>query len=111
MKEWVFLLETFLTLRGFDVVGKAYDGEEAIQVHQNLQVLPEIILMDFRMPRKDGILAMKEIQKINPYGKFIFLSADFSIKDHALEEGATLFLEKPINLEEIVTAIKQYVQV
>lgn len=111
MKEWVFLLETFLTLRGFNVVGKAYDGEEAIQVHQNLQVLPEIIIMDFRMPRKDGILAMKEILRLNPHGKFIFLSADLGIKNQALEEGATLFLEKPLNLDEILTAIEQCVQV
>ncbi len=48
---------------------------------------PDIILMDHRMPKKNGIEASKEILKINGKTKIIFLSADSSIKEEVLSIG------------------------
>ena len=53
--------------------------------------------MDHRMPSKDGIEVTEEILSINPNTKIIFVSADYSIRDKALEVGAIDFLEKPID--------------
>ena len=48
--------------------------------------------MDHRMPSKDGIEVTEEILSINPNTKIIFVSADYSIRDKALEVGAIDFL-------------------
>ena len=55
------LYEKALKLNGYNVVGSAKDGEEAINMYNRFSTKPDIILMDHRMPIKNGIEATKEI--------------------------------------------------
>jgi len=66
---------------------------------------PDIILMDYRMPIKNGIDASKEIMKIDGKTKIIFLSADNSIKEEALSIGVTKFRDKPFSINELINDI------
>ncbi len=99
------LYELMLTNYGFEVIGKANNGEDAINMFKEFTNKPEIILMDHRMPIKNGIETTQEIIKINNNTKIIFASADKTVKDKALSVGASRFLSKPFSYEELIDEI------
>ena len=90
---------------GFQIIGSANNGEDAIKMYKSFSLKPEIILMDHRMPIKNGIEATIEILQINNSSKIIFASADNSVKKKALSIGATSFLEKPFELKTLISEI------
>ncbi len=103
------LYEKALALNGYNILGSARDGQEAVQMYQAFKNKPDIIIMDHRMPIKNGIQATKEIlknpSKVKP--KVIFASADNSIKDIALEIGVKSFKTKPFTLQKLFDNIKK----
>ncbi len=105
----ITLFDKFLTAIGHEIIAKAYNGEEAVKLFHEFGEAPDLILMDHRMPIKDGITAAKEILKLNNTSKIIFLSADYSIKDKALALGAKYFLEKPFKLDELSKMIEKII--
>ena len=68
---------------------------------------PEVILMDHRMPIKNGIDTSKELLQINDKIKILFTSADSSIKQEALSLGAFSFLDKPFTIDFLINEIKK----
>jgi DNA-binding response OmpR family regulator len=103
----VYLFEELLRMEGHEVVSSAFDGDQAVTIYQNMHYPPDIILMDYRMPKKDGLLVSKEILAIDPKSTIIFISADTSVKSQALSMGAVAFLEKPFSFRELLTAINE----
>ncbi len=103
------LYEMMLTTFGFEVVDKASNGKEAIEKYKSFSLKPEIILMDHRMPVKNGIDTTIELMKFINHTKIIFTSADNSIKGRALEIGAISFIEKPFSVIQLHTEIKRVV--
>lgn len=103
------LYEKALQLNGYNVVGSAKDGEEAVNMYNRFSSKPDIILMDHRMPIKNGIEAAKEIfqnsSDIKP--KIIFVSADRSIKETALSIGVLSFKDKPFSLDRLFNNIEK----
>ncbi|KKN15800.1 hypothetical protein LCGC14_0982220 [marine sediment metagenome] len=93
---------------GMEVVGEAEDGLETVRLAKELK--PDIIIMDYRLPIKNGIDAAKEILEIDKKSKIIIVTADKNIRDEALTIGVTSFKEKPcpINLlkNNIIKALK-----
>ena len=63
------------------------------------------------MPVKSGIKAMKEIRKINENAKIIITSANKNIKEKALASGALHFLKKPIGFNDIIKAVRSFLNV
>jgi DNA-binding NtrC family response regulator len=104
----VNLFERFLQLKGHEMVAKAFNGVKALEIYKNLENTPDIILMDHRMPSKNGIETTKEILSINPNIKIIFISADHTVKKKALKVGAIDFLEKPIDFKTLFRMIEKY---
>jgi len=104
----VKLFEQFMVFKGHTVVAKAFDGEQAIKLYKTTQNQLDIILMDHRMPLKNGVEATKEILLIDPDCKIIFISADYDIRDIALKAGAIEFLEKPIDFDTLFKLIENY---
>jgi two-component system, chemotaxis family, chemotaxis protein CheY len=100
------VLSRILTIGGHSVVGHAYDGVEAIEMFNGLKPKPDIILMDYRMPVMNGSCATKELKHQNPDCRILFISADDSIKNEALQAGASGFLTKPIHGKDLFEAIK-----
>jgi DNA-binding NarL/FixJ family response regulator len=88
------MLRDFLIDDGFEVVGEAGDGEEAVSLTE--QLLPEVVLMDLRMPRMDGIEATRVIKAARPTIQVIILSAyeDPGLKRGAEEVGVYCYLIK-----------------
>jgi Response regulator containing CheY-like receiver, AAA-type ATPase, and DNA-binding domains len=92
--------------KGIQVCFVALDGMEAVEKFGRCQVKPCVVLMDNRLPRMSGIEATKEMLKLNPGTRIIFLSADADARGEAMKAGAFLFLKKPTSLSDITGSIK-----
>jgi len=90
--------------RGFTVFS-ARDGDEALRIFKTMKSRPDAIIMDHRMPGKDGIQTTKEILSLAPGIPIIFSSADESVRDQALEAGAVSFWSKPFPVGLLVDAM------
>lgn len=90
---------------GFEVVGEAADGVEALSLAQETR--PDVIVMDVMMPRKDGVDACRDILDLLPDTKVLMLTA--STEDEAVIEaiaaGATGFVYKYSGGGELVDAV------
>ena len=98
-------LAEMLAEEGFEVVGQAVDGEQAVQMATELR--PDLVIMDVKMPKKDGIEAAGEIvaEQIAPV---VILTA-FSQRDlieRARDAGAMAYLVKPFSKADLLPAIE-----
>lgn len=100
-------LKNVIEKNGFEVVGEAGDGEEAVAKYQELQ--PDLVTMDITMPKMDGITAIKEIMKVDSDARIIVCSAmgQKPMVIEALNAGAKDFLVKPFDAERVVEALKK----
>jgi two-component system chemotaxis response regulator CheY len=96
-----------LTMYGHKIIGAAANGHEAIMMYKNFSNKPDVILLDYRMPIKNGIEVMKEILEIDKSAKCIFVSADIQIREEVLELGAVSFKEKPFSFERLYNNIEK----
>ncbi|NIK71979.1 response regulator [Paenibacillus sp. BK720] len=85
---------------GFSVVGDVSNGIKTVALHQELS--PELIVIDIRMPRMDGLQAIREIRKTDGDCQFLILSgyADFAYAKQAIEMNVSGYVLKPIDVEE-----------
>jgi DNA-binding NarL/FixJ family response regulator len=92
-----------------EVVGEANDGEEAIAMAADL--VPDLILMDVRMPKVLGIEAARQISAAQPATKIVMLTVSDEEEDlfEAIKAGASGYLLKEIDPTEIAQAIRQIV--
>ncbi|WP_455392731.1 response regulator [[Eubacterium] cellulosolvens] len=101
-------ISKLLTREGYEVVGTAPDGMEAVKMANELR--PDLILMDLVMPRENGIDAIREIIESNPEVKIIVvtgLHAKSTLKE-ALEAGAKDGVFKPFKEAELLEVIRKY---
>jgi two-component system, chemotaxis family, chemotaxis protein CheY len=85
----------------------ANDGDEIVdQVLHGHEPAPDVILMDYRMPKMNGLEAAKKILRNRPGVKIIMSTADDSVKQEAISAGMT-FLQKPFSLGELASAIRE----
>ncbi len=89
-----------------EVVGEASDGTEAVAAAA--EKLPDIVLMDVRMPRRGGIEACLSIHEVAPSTKIIMLTISDEEADlyDAIKAGAMGYLLKEISIEEVASAIR-----
>ncbi len=99
------LYKDVFAIKGHQVVADAYDGDEAIRVYAKLDPKPDVIILDHRMPNKDGLEVMKEILKIDSNARIVFISADVNVKDDALHNGASSFGLKPVTIRHMLELI------
>ncbi len=101
------LYSKILDLVGFSVIGIANNGAEAVEMFKVFIKKPDVILMDHRMPIKNGIEATKEILQIHTDQKVIFASADKTVYQEAISIGSAGFIDKPFSLDRLVKTIKE----
>lgn len=92
------------------VVAQAGDGHEALQ--QAAATACDIVLMDVRMPRLDGVAATRELLARHPDGPKVLVLTTFDLDEHAfaaLRAGASGFLLKDAPAEEVLAAIRTIV--
>jgi DNA-binding NarL/FixJ family response regulator len=89
-----------------EVVGEAGDGHEALEKAQSL--MPDVVLMDVRMPRRSGIQATREIKELLPHVKILMLTISDEEEDlyESVKAGASGYLLKEISTEEVAEAVR-----
>lgn len=95
------MLEAMLELDGFEVVGSAASGEEAIPLAIEKQ--PDVIVMDYKMPGMDGLAASREIRKARSDQPIILYTAylDATLEAEAKEAGIALCIGKVEGLSQL----------
>ena len=78
------------------------DGEDGIRSYQKHR--PDAVLLDLRLPAKNGIEVLKEIMRINPHAKVIIITGYPSpeVKEQAMANGAFYFYEKTSDVSELL---------
>ncbi|OUM98785.1 MAG: two-component system response regulator [Paenibacillaceae bacterium ZCTH02-B3] len=101
------MIRDILTKNGYEVVGEAQDGIQAIERYKELQ--PDLVTMDITMPEMDGITALKEIRKVDANAKVIMCSAmgQQAMVIDAIQAGAKDFIVKPFQADRVIEAIKK----
>lgn len=92
--------------RRFHVIAVASDGFEAVQKAQELQ--PDLILLDIGLPLLDGIAAARQIRKVAPDSKILFLTQELdpAVAQAALSSGGDGYVIKSHATQELVAAIE-----
>ena len=94
------------TVPGMEVVGEAKDGEEAVRLTARLA--PDVVIMDLVMPKKNGVVAVRELRERNPNSRVLVLTS-FGSSDElaeALEAGAAGAIMKNSPNKALIDAIR-----
>ena len=91
---------------GFDVVGEAPDGQEAVRLAEELR--PDVVLMDVSMPVLDGVEATRQVRAAGTGTQVVILTmhADADVVRRALQAGAVGYLTKDCSIDEVVEAVR-----
>ena len=91
---------------GFDVVGEAKDGVEAVALAE--QLVPDVILMDVSMPNCDGVEACRQMKTHGSDARVVMLTmhADKEVLTNAIRAGASGYLIKDCSTSEIAEAVR-----
>jgi two-component system chemotaxis response regulator CheY len=101
------MIEDTLLNGGFDVIGQAKDGGEALELYTELN--PDLVTLDIVMPREHGIDALKKIIEHDQDARIIVVSGlhQKSLLMEALEVGARDYVIKPFENQELLEAAKK----
>ncbi|HEY3471777.1 MAG TPA: response regulator transcription factor [Amycolatopsis sp.] len=99
-------LRGIFTGRGFEVVGEAANGTEAVTLAEKLR--PDVVLMDLRMPGTDGVAAITELARLGNPARVLVLTTYDTDSDvlPAIEAGATGYLLKDAPREDLFRAVE-----
>ena len=92
--------------RQFEIVGQACDGMEAVQKAAELK--PDLILLDVGLPKLNGVQAARQMRKVAPLAKILFISQEFSfdVVKAALRSGALGYIQKLNVARELLPGIE-----
>jgi two-component system chemotaxis response regulator CheY len=101
------MIKNILGKSGFEIVGEAENGVQAVEKYRALQ--PDIVTMDMVMPEMDGISAVKAIVAEFPQAKIIMCTSmgQQALVVEAIQAGAKSFITKPFQPPKIVEAIEK----
>ena len=101
------MLKDILSKNGYEVVGEAANGREAIDKY--IELRPDLVLLDITMPEMDGIEALKKIKMIEPKAKIIMCSAmgQQAMVIEAIQNGAIDFIVKPFQQNRVLESLEK----
>lgn len=101
------LLRDIFTRGGFEVVGEAADGEEAVETYRRLR--PDLVTLDIVMPRMSGLQALRQIVAEDPGACIVMCSAlgQEAMILEAVEGGARDFIIKPFREPQVLAVARR----
>ena len=102
----VDVFSDILQILQIKIVGKGYDGKEAVDLYQKFT--PNLVILDLMMPHYDGIYALERIREINEDAKIMVVTADTSLDTKAKLERLkpTTIVYKPTNTETVLGIVR-----
>ena len=97
-----------LTFEGFNVIGQAASAEDAIQIAHSAK--PNLIFVDIVMPEISGLELTKHLQEKSAGEKYIIMMSSLNIESiviEAISNGATDFLQKPFEIDDLIKAVEK----
>ena len=100
-------LKNILTQHGYEVVGEAENGIEAVKLYSELK--PDLVTMDITMPEMDGIEALKQIRAADGNANVVMCTAmaQKGMVVEAIQAGAKDFIVKPFQPERVIEAVEK----
>ena len=100
-----------LCLLGLEVVGKGYDGMNAVNLYKEHR--PNIIFCDVNMPKYDGFYAVEKIKDFDPDAKIVIVTADFTLETQQRMKDicVTAMIYKPFDQSEIRRVLLEEYQI
>jgi two-component system chemotaxis response regulator CheY/two-component system response regulator (stage 0 sporulation protein A) len=91
----------YLEIKGIRVLGKGYNGKEAVDLYKKLK--PDVVFLDVIMPDYTGFYALEKIKQINPDAKVIMVTADLTeeTENKLVDLHASYIAYKPIELDNM----------
>ena len=104
------MLREILEKNGYEVVGEAMNGKEAIRVFKDVN--PDFVTLDITMPEMDGLEALRQIMQIDRSAKVFMCSAigQHSNVLEAVKLGAKDFILKPFKPERVIDTLSKFVK-
>ena len=101
------MIREIIEPEGYEVVGEATDGVEAVEQYQRLH--PDIVTMDIVMPKRSGIDAVRGILEKSPGARVVMCSAlgQETLVMEALQAGAKDFIVKPFKPDNVLATLKK----
>jgi len=102
-------LISILEENGYKIIGEATNGIEALKKYR--EFMPNLVTLDILMPIRDGFFALREIRKFDPVAKVVMVSSTLTKEkiNDAMKMGASNFLLKPFNAEQLINVVKSVV--
>lgn len=105
-QDSIVIVRFFLEkLSYIEIVGECYDGDDLI--NQVMQKQPDLLLVDINMPKKNGMMAVKECLHFNPNLKFIFITGYDDYAVEAFQMNAIDYIVKPIEKLRLYKAMEK----
>lgn len=103
------MLKNILSKNGYNVVGEAANGAEALLRYKELK--PDLVTMDITMQEVDGIQGLKDIRDYDSSAKVIMCSAmgQQAMVIEAIQNGAIDFVVKPFQADRVISAVKKVI--
>jgi two-component system chemotaxis response regulator CheY len=104
------MIREIVEAEGYEVVGEASDGVEAVDQFKKLQ--PDVVTMDIVMPRRSGIDAVRGIVELDPTARVVMCSAlgQETLVTEALQAGAKDFIVKPFKPDAVLATLKKVLE-
>ena len=100
--DTVQIFSQLLTLKGVNVIGKGYNGKEAVALYRELK--PDVLITDLKMPEFDGIFAINGIKSEFPDAKIIVVTG-FSEEYGDVKNKVSAVLTKPYEINDVLKVI------
>lgn len=100
--DTVSVLCEFLRIKGINILGKGYDGAEAIRIYKKLE--PDVVFLDVMMEDPDGFYTLGKIREIQPDAIVILITADTTeeTRKKLLKLDASAIIYKPYDINEVI---------
>ena len=108
-QDTVDLFAEFLEICNVKVLGKAFDGNQAVELYQ--KIFPDVVFSDVMMPGYDGFYMLKKIRQINPHAIVVMVTGDVrpETMDKLKELKADAIVCKPFDMRQVVEAVNKLI--